>query len=31
MVSAGGKYLFFLSQRGGESHTWWVEAKSSRP
>ena len=27
MVSADGKYLFFLSQRGGESHTWWVEAK----
>ena len=26
MVSADGKYLFFLSQRGGESHTWWVEA-----
>ena len=28
MVSADGKYLFFLSQRGGESHTWWVEAKA---
>jgi Tol biopolymer transport system component len=26
MVSPDGKYLFFLSQRGGESHIWWVDA-----
>jgi len=27
LLSADGKTLFFLSQRGGESHTWWVEAR----
>ena len=26
MVTPDGKYLFFLSQRGGESHIWWVDA-----
>jgi ankyrin repeat protein/glyoxylase-like metal-dependent hydrolase (beta-lactamase superfamily II)/dipeptidyl aminopeptidase/acylaminoacyl peptidase len=27
VVSPDGKYLLFLSQRNGESNTWWVEAK----
>ena len=27
MVSPDGKHFFFLSRRGGESHTWWVSAK----
>ena len=26
IVSPDGKYLFFLSARGGEIHVWWVEA-----
>jgi hypothetical protein len=26
MVTPDGKCLFFLSQRGGESHVWWVDA-----
>jgi len=26
MVTADGKYLFFLSQRDGESHVYWVSA-----
>ena len=26
MVAADGKYLFFLSQRDGESHAYWVRA-----
>ena len=26
MVTADGKYLFFLSQRDGESHAYWVRA-----
>jgi len=26
VVTADGKYLFFLSQRGGESHAYWVRA-----
>ena len=25
-VTADGKYLFFVSNRGGESHAWWVRA-----
>jgi Tol biopolymer transport system component len=25
-LSPDGKYLFFISQRGGESHAWWVDA-----
>jgi len=24
--SPDGKYMFFISQRGGESHIWWVDA-----
>jgi hypothetical protein len=27
VVTADGKYLFFLSQRDGESHAYWVSAK----
>ena len=27
VVTADGKYLFFLSQRDGESHVYWVSAK----
>ena len=27
MVTADGKYLFFLSQRDGESHAYWVRAE----
>ena len=26
-VTDDGKYLFFLSQRDGESHAYWVSAK----
>ena len=26
MITADGKYLFFVSQRGAESHAWWVDA-----
>jgi hypothetical protein len=26
MVTADGKYLFFLSQRDGENHAYWVRA-----
>jgi cytohesin len=26
MISPDGKYMFFLSQRGWESHIWWVDA-----
>jgi len=26
VVTADGKYLFFLSQRDGESHAYWVRA-----
>jgi len=26
MVTWDGKYLFFLSQRDGESHAYWVTA-----
>jgi hypothetical protein len=26
LLSPDGKYLFFLSQRGGENQAWWVEA-----
>jgi hypothetical protein len=26
IVTADGKYLFFLSQRDGESHAYWVRA-----
>jgi ankyrin repeat protein len=26
MITPDGKYLFFLSQRGWESHIWWVDA-----
>jgi hypothetical protein len=25
-VTPDGKYLFFLSQRGGESHAYWISA-----
>ena len=28
IVAADGRYLFFLSTREGESHPYWVEAKS---
>jgi hypothetical protein len=27
IVSPDRKYLFFLSQRGSESHVWWVSAR----
>jgi hypothetical protein len=27
VVTADGQYLFFLSQRDGESHAYWVSAK----
>jgi hypothetical protein len=27
MVTADGKFLFFLSQRDGESHAYWAKAE----
>lgn len=26
VITPDGKYLFFISQRGSESHAWWVDA-----
>ncbi|MBP1661679.1 MAG: hypothetical protein H6P95_2871 [Candidatus Aminicenantes bacterium] len=28
MITADGKYLFFLSARDGDNHAYWVEAQA---